>query len=540
MAFLSAATVVQPLIHRWYAVPQVAAPHTGALNLAKRHLPALRSYVASPEAHARALASPGMFGAPFISPGRGTPEDIEALLADTLAAGGPRLRLAAGIDAARVLLAERADGGALGDLYRELPASLRGLSELVYDTAGNASIRFFEPLLYRSEAAQPEAQVVSLLPRHDPAQPFVYSSPVLPCADRVDLRVPFAAPELDALFAGRVSPVEMDEIASLFDISDTERNVFGSLFTETAPRPYQAAAAGEVRARYFGHACVLLDYQGFTVMTDPTIGYDADGHQHYTIGDLPDRIDVVVLSHGHSDHFSLETLLQLRRRIGTIVVPQASGGTLADIGLRVMLEHFGFRNVIELADLQTAEIGPALITAMPFLGEHGDLDIRAKMVPLVRIAGRGFLFATDTSPVDPGLYDSLTSEIGPVDALYIGLECVGAPMSWLYGPLLDAPVSREHDVARSLRGSFAGPADQIARRFGARQVFVYALGIEPWLKHLTGCWYDPEAEQLKQTRLLADLCGERGVPAELLYITAEHSWPVGTESVTAMAGAAAM
>jgi hypothetical protein len=268
------------------------------------------------------------------------------------------------------------------------------------------------------------------------------------------------------------------------------------------------------------------------------IVYDADGYRHHTIADLPGRIDVVVISHAHSDHFSLETLLQLRQRIGTILVPQASGGNLPDVGLRAMLEHFGFRNVVELADLQTAEIGPARITALPFLGEHGDLDIRAKMVPLVRIGGRRFVFATDTSPVDPVVYDFTASEIGPVDAMFIGLECVGAPLSWLYAPLLDAPVSRANDVARGLKGSAAEPADRLARRFGARQVFVYALGIEPWLKHLTGCWYDPEAEPIRQARLLEELCGARGVPAELLYITDERGWPAGPVPAPALAGTA--
>ncbi|HEV7652681.1 MAG TPA: hypothetical protein VGP26_31385 [Actinophytocola sp.] len=114
---------------------------------------------------------------------------------------------------------------------------------------------------------------------------------------------------------------------------------------------------------------------------------------------------------------------------------------------------------------------------------------------MVRIGGRGFLFATDTSPMDPTIYELVSREIGTVDALFIGLECVGAPMTWLYGPLLDKPISREYDEDRGLKGSFADGADKVARQVGARQVFVYALGMEPCLKHLTGCWYDPDAEQ---------------------------------------------
>ncbi|MFI6504486.1 MBL fold metallo-hydrolase [Nonomuraea typhae] len=527
-AYLSPSTVVQPLIHRWYAIPFLAAPHTGALNLAKRYVPALRSYLASPQKHERALANPSMFGAPFIDAGPSGPEGVQALLDQTLATGDPKLRMAEDIDTLRTTLRKLGDGRALTSIYQDLPESLKGIVELVYDTANSPSVRFFESLVYRSAAAQPEAQVLSLLERHNPRQPFIYSSPVLPHGEgRTDLRLPFAAEVLDELFAARLRPVDVEELAGRLGIAEADRAGFRRLFTAEAPRGYVPNETGGVRMQYFGHASVLLDFGGFTVMTDPTIGYDDDGFpQHYAIADLPESIDVVVLSHGHSDHFSLETLLQLRRRIKTIVVPQSSGGSLADISLRAMLEHYGFTDVVELADMQSLQIGPATITALPFLGEHGELDIRAKMVPMVRLGGRGFMFATDTSPVDPTVYDLVSKEIGQVDALFIGLECVGAPMTWLYGPLLDEPMSREHSVERGLRGSFAAPADRLAERLGARQIFVYALGIEPWLKHLTGCWYDPEAEQLKQSEILRELAGNRGVGAELLYITAERVWPV--------------
>ncbi|MHA4816856.1 MBL fold metallo-hydrolase [Streptomyces aculeolatus] len=528
--YLSPSTVVQPLIHRWYAVPMVAAPHTGALNLVKRHLPALRSYAESPRKHARALANPQMFGAPYVSPGANGPEAVTELLDRTTREAAPRIRMAEDIDTVRQMLAKHADGRALTALYDDLPDSLRGITELVYDTANHPSVRFFESLLYRTPAAQPEAEVVSLRERHDPDQPFIYSSPVLPEPGRVDLAVPFASDLLDELFAARLAPVDVDELAGRFGLDGDQKAAFRRMFTEEAPRAYEPNLTGEVRMRYFGHASVLLDFGGFTVMTDPTLGYDGDGFdEHYAMADLPETIDVVIISHAHSDHFSLETLLQLRRRIGVIVVPQASGGSLADIGMRALLEHYGFTDVVEVADMQSIELGPARITALPFLGEHGELDIRAKMVPLVRLGGRGFMFATDTSPVDPTIYDLVAAEIGQVDAMFIGLECVGAPMSWLYGPLLDQPIAREHSVERGLKGSFAAPADSLAERLGARQIFVYALGIEPWLKHLTGCWYDPEAEQLKQEVLLRKLAGDRGVPSELLYVTAERFWPVRDE-----------
>lgn len=528
--YLATSTVVQPLIHRWYALPYFAAPHTGALNLAKRQLPALRSYLAAPHTHEAALRNPDMFGSPFVNPRGGGVKAIEELVETTLKEGRPRLQLAEDIDTMRAILREKAVGGSLAGLYAELPPSLHGISELVYDTANSPSLRFFEPLLYRTAALQPEAQCISLLPRHDPQQPFIYGSPVF-SHGRAELKVPFSAPELGELFAGHRRRVDVEALVELFELEGEQKDVFRGLFVDREPRPYEHAEPGQVRVRYFGHASVLMEHEGFTVMTDPTLGYDDDGWDHFTIADLPERIDVVVISHGHSDHLSLETLLQLRDRIGTIVVPMTSGGTLPDYNIRVFLESFGFRNVVELGEVQSKDFGGATITALPFLGEHGDLDIRGKMVPMVRIGGRGFLFATDTSPMDPSIYELVGKEIGTVDALFIGLECVGAPMSWLYGPLLDKPINRKDDLARGLKGSFAEPADKVAQQVGARNVFVYALGMEPWLKHLTGCWYDPEAEQIQQSEILTELCAQRGVSSELLYMAAERSWPAGTDAV---------
>lgn len=528
MRYLSSSTVVQPLIHRWYAIPYVVAPHTGALNLTKRFLPAIRNYLTAPEMHASALNEPSMFGGPFIDAGEAGPEGVEVLLEQTLKEGLPRIQLAEDIDTARAMLADHGNGRALGSLYERLPDSLRGVTELVYDSANHPSLRFFEPLLYRTAAAATESQIVSLVQRHVPGQAFVYSSPIMPGTGRTDIPIPFRDTALDALFAGRLTSVDVDELTERFELAGPARESFGRLFVDEPPRPYQWAAPGEVRARFFGHACVLLELDGFTVMTDPTLGYDGDGYQHFTISDLPERLNVVVLSHAHSDHFSFETLLQLRERIDTIVVPKSSGGSLLDISPQVMLEQLGFRNVVELGDTQSITIGPVELTALPFLGEHGDLDIRAKMVPMVRLGGRGFLFATDTSVVDPLVYDLVAREIGTIDAMFIGLECLGAPMSWLYGPLMDKPVTRQQDIDRSLKGSDAASADRLARQLGARQVFVYALGIEPWLKHLTGSWLDPDDERQRQTRLLTEICADRGVRSELIYITDERSWPAGT------------
>ncbi|WP_039940113.1 MBL fold metallo-hydrolase [Streptomyces himastatinicus] len=523
--YLHSSVAAQPLLHRWYAWPYLIAPHTGALNLRDRLLPILRSYLQGAHLHAKALADPARYGGPFLDPQGASDAEVEALLNRTLSAGEARLTLADDIDQLRRLLREKATGGSLEPLYPDVPASLRGCVELVYDTAHRPSFRFFEPLLYRTPAVEPHSQSVSLGPVPTRQQPFVYGSPVLPRADRLTVTVPFSSADWDALFAARLNATDVRALAERLGLDAADRDRFPALFTDDAPAPYAGAEPGTVRTRYFGHATVLIETSDGSVLLDPLIGYTDDGHEHFTMADLPPHIDAVVISHFHSDHFSLETLLQLRTRVGTIVVPRASGGSLQDPSLKTMLEALGFDRVREAGELETVHVADRMdIVALPFIGEHADLDIRTKMVPLVRALGRSFMFATDITPIEPKLYDLVSDVVGQVDALFVGLECVGAPLSWLYGPLMEEKLSREHNQSRRLKGSDAALADGLAQQVGAGHVYAYAMGLEPWLKHLTGSDFDPDSEQVKQSALLKERCAGRGVGSELLYRQAERVW----------------
>ncbi|MET8628245.1 MBL fold metallo-hydrolase [Kitasatospora sp. NPDC004669] len=520
--YLRSSVVAQPLLHRWYAWPYLLAPHTGALNLRDRLLPIVQSYLTAPQMHESVLSDPHRYGGPFLNPEGAGLDAVQALLDAMLAGGGAKLQLADDIDRLRALLKDQATGGPMEPLYAQVPESLRGRIELVYDTAHRPSFRFFEPLMYRSPAFEREGQTMSLSAAPT-VQPFVYGSPVLPSPHRLDVALPFDSPLWDELFAARLNPVDVPALAERLDVADLA--AFTALFQEDAPAPYTEVAPDSVRVRYVNHATVLIETRGTAVLLDPLIGYTGDGHEHFTIADLPPFIDAVVISHFHSDHFSLETLLQLRSRVGVILVPRASGGSLPDPSLKTMLSALGFDRVEELGELETRRIADGVeVTALPFIGEHADLDIRTKIVPLVRALGRSFMFATDITPVEPALYDNVADVVGRLDALYVGLECVGAPLKWLYGPLLDGPLSREHNTARRLKGSDAAMADRLAAQLGAEHVYAYAMGLEPWLKHLTGSEYEADAEPVQQAALLTELCARRGVGAELLYLRGERTW----------------
>ena len=127
------------------------------------------------------------------------------------------------------------------------------------------------------------------------------------------------------------------------------------------------------------------------------------------------------------------------------------------------------------------------------------------------------LFAADSNNLDPVLYDRLAPLIGHVDTLFIGMECRGAPMSWMYGTLLPEAVERSKDQSRRLDGSDCERAKAIISSLDIEQVCVYAMGMEPWLKFISSL--DPTADSpaLQESKALIDHCNHIGLPAKRLY-----------------------
>src|SRR5262249_43765251 len=115
------------------------------------------------------------------------------------------------------------------------------------------------------------------------------------------------------------------------------------------------------------------------------------------------------------------------------------------------------------------------------------------------------------------LFTRLSQRIGKVDALFIGMECHGAPLTWLYGPLLMTAVSRRDDDSRRLSGSDCARAWRVVEELDCSRVFVYAMGQEPWLKHLMGLAYKPGSVQLIESDKFIERCRGDSIPAERLY-----------------------
>lgn len=515
--YLKPNAIAEPLFNQWYAWSYLIPPATAALYVANSHLKILESFVESPQVHQAAWRDPAMRGGPFIHYDASRVPEVRWLLEQTRTQQADLLDLAAAIQALDQLLRREARGYSLEPLYAQIPQPLRGYVELVYDLNHQPTIRFMEGLLYRSPYYKPANQSIALYLGNEDCRSFVLSTPRLPDQNSLYLPIPFADRRWDELFQMRERPGSYGEICQRLAIPAADQPLFSRLFTEDYPNLTSKYTGEDVRIRYFGHACVLIQTQDVSILCDPLISYQQqDGIARYTYSDLPSVIDYVLITHNHQDHIMFETLLQLRYKIKTIIVPKSNKGALIDPSLKLILQAIGFSNVREIDELEQIDLPDGTVTSLPVLGEHGDLNIGAKTAYLIHLKRQSILCAADSNNIEPQLYAHLRNCLGDIDVMFIGMECEGAPYTWAYSALLSQPVPRQMAQSRRLDGSDADKAIQLVQQFSPQQVYVYAMGQEPWLTHITSIQYTPTSRPILESDRLIAYCRQQGIYSERL------------------------
>lgn len=119
---------------------------------------------------------------------------------------------------------------------------------------------------------------------------------------------------------------------------------------------------------WFGHSSYYLQIDGTKILVDPIFSNRASPvpgsikafptTHRYQVSDLPEDIDLVLITHDHWDHLDYPTFRQLKGRVGTIVT---------SLGVGAHLERWGFASAMihELYWHEDIEIGGLKITATP-------------------------------------------------------------------------------------------------------------------------------------------------------------------------------
>jgi L-ascorbate metabolism protein UlaG (beta-lactamase superfamily) len=522
LVYLKSNVIAEPLIAGWYAWPQLIPPATCAMNVVGRHLKIMDSYIQAPNVHADAVKNPKMKGGPFMDYPEDRSGDIKQLKDQTLRDQRRLIELAGAIRELSELLKREAIGYGLDPLYERIPEPLRGYVDLSYDLLNQPSYRFFEPLMYLSEYHDHSLQGLSMYESDCDERPFILSTPRLPTVRSLFARVAFRDEAIDRLFRMRREAGPYSEIREALGIGEDDEALFRSFFTRSASAPRGPYDGDGMRIRYYGHACLVVETRDICIMSDPFVSHGTEGAiPRYTYADLPEIIDYAVITHHHQDHVLIETLLELRHAIRHVVVPRNGGGQLQDPSLKQILRALGFTSVIELDELDSIDVPGGRITGVPFLGEHADLQVRSKICHYVNINNLSVLFAADSCAVDPRVYQRVHDAVGDVDVLFLGMECNGAPLTWLYGPLLPEPIARDKDRSRRLAGCNFDRAFQVVECFRPREVYVYAMGLEPWINHIMGLNQTEQSRPITESNRLVSTCQARGIVAERLFAMKE-------------------
>jgi L-ascorbate metabolism protein UlaG (beta-lactamase superfamily) len=190
------------------------------------------------------------------------------------------------------------------------------------------------------------------------------------------------------------------------------------------------------------HACVLLDFDGHAILTDPWLSEKAGYYQGEkravdTAADLPPLAGVVI-SHGHYDHFDMEAFA---------AYPDKSVPMAVKRGLGAKARSYGFTDVTELDAWETADLGPVRVTAAP--AKHKVPEVTF----MLEGAGSRVFFGGDTMRIAE--LDDLTHRFGDIDLALLPIN--GLTIRPLLNRQVVMNAVEAADLTRALRPRLAVP-----------------------------------------------------------------------------------
>ena len=210
-----------------------------------------------------------------------------------------------------------------------------------------------------------------------------------------------------------------------------------------------------LRVTYLGHATALLEMDGTRILTDPVLRrriWHLERHPPEPTPGLYSKIDAVLLSHGHADHYDPPSLRMVDLE-GPLVAARGRG---RDLRRRKLGE------VIELEPGESTKVGPLTVIATRAVHD-------GRRIPLGRgVPALGYLVEGSSSAYfagDTDLFDEM-------EGLRSGLDLALLPI-WGWGPRIregHLDPARAVEALRRLRPRVAVPIHwgTLAPFFGGR------------------------------------------------------------------------
>ncbi len=236
------------------------------------------------------------------------------------------------------------------------------------------------------------------------------------------------------------------------------------------------AESSSGRVTWLGHSTVLLEEPGSRILTDPLLRRKVlhlRRHREAVEPVHPGRLDAVLISHHHFDHFDRPSIRAIGRETAVVGGPGTAG----------LLRREGFRRVVEISPGEAVDLDGTRITATP--ADHGGsrtpLHRHGEAVGFIIEGSSRVYFAGDTD---------LFPELPEVAA---GVDLALLPV-WGWG----ASIGRGHlDPERAARAvSLIAPRLAVPIHWGTLAPF-------GMVRRLAGLRHRPAEEFLRQAAIAA-------------------------------------
>ncbi len=220
-------------------------------------------------------------------------------------------------------------------------------------------------------------------------------------------------------------PGVIDSIRILrFIAGQLQKTLFPTDFCwDDVQEPYRSSSTnGGIDITFLGHSCLMIQFNGFKLVTDPFLSKRASFTQKFgparrippvlPVDNFPE-VDLILLSHNHFDHMDMPTLEAMGDR-AVKLVPLGDGRHLSKAGLY---------NYIEMDWGENFTLNGMDITFLPtkhFSARTG-LDRNRSLwgAFLIEVGSRALFFSGDTAM--GSVFDDLAEKLPPIDAAFISI-----------------------------------------------------------------------------------------------------------------------